>query len=109
MASLIPYETLKLITDTLSENSVSVYNYFLTMYFKNSCQPFQFTITQVKEFIGISTKTRSNDDIITNILFILQKIGLLGYSMTAVSQDVSNFQDIKTIYQIDWVTNRIID
>ena len=44
LAALIPYSTLKLITDTLSENSVSTYIYLLNCYYANGCQPFQFTL-----------------------------------------------------------------
>ena len=106
-ASLIPYKTLKLITDTLSENSVNTYVYLLNRYYANNCKPFKFTLTQVKSAVGICSTTRSNDDIITNILFVLQKIGLIRYSLTAESQEGSSFQNVKTMYQIDFLTNSI--
>lgn len=54
--------------------------------------------------IGISENSRNNNEIITNILFILQKIGLIKYSMSTVQQE-DNFQNVKTIYQLDWLTN----
>lgn len=107
IASLIPYSTLKLIIDTLNENSISVYVYLFNCYYANDCQPFQFTLEQIKQQIGICTTTRSNDDIITNILFVLGKIGLIKYSLTAVKQENDTFQNIKTIYQLDWLTNNI--
>ena len=105
-AMLIPYSVLKLITDTLSENSISTYVYLLTRYYANDEKPFQFTLEQIKTHIGISTTTRSNDDVVTNILFVLQKLGLIKYSLTAMKQE-GNFQNIKTIYQLDWLTNKI--
>ena len=40
IASLVPYNTLKLITDTLSENSISTYIYLLNCYYSNDCRPF---------------------------------------------------------------------
>ena len=49
--------------------------------------PFQFTLEQIKNHIGICSTTRSNDDIITNILFVLNKIGLIKYSLTSVKQE----------------------
>lgn len=44
IASLVPYNTLKLITDTLNENSISTYIYLLNCYYSNDCRPFQFTL-----------------------------------------------------------------
>ena len=107
MASLIQYKTLKIITDTLSENSISTYIYLLNRYYANGCKSFQFTLEQVKAQIGIATTTRSNDNIVTNILFILEKIGLIKYELTSVKQTDDNFQNIKTIYQLTWLTNEI--
>lgn len=107
LASLVPYDTLKLITDTLSDNSISTYIFLLNCYYANKCQPFQFTLDQVKAHIGISTNTRSNNDTITNILYVLDKIGLIKYSLTSVSQEADTFQNIKTIYQLDWLTNTL--
>ena len=40
LASLVPYSTLKLITDTLSENAISTYIYLLNCYYANECRPF---------------------------------------------------------------------
>ena len=44
IASLVPYNTLKLITDTLNENSISTYIYLFNCYYANDCKPFQFTL-----------------------------------------------------------------
>ena len=107
IASLVPYNTLKLIIDTLNENSISAYIYLLNCYYANNCCPFQFTLDQIKSYIGISTTTRSNNDIITNILYVLEKIGLIKYSLTTLKQDGDSFQNIKTIYQLDWLTNTL--
>ena len=83
LADLIPYPTLKLMTDTLSENCINVYVYLLSLYYGNGCNPVQFTLEQVKKNIGICATTRSNDDIITNILLVLKKLGLIEYHLTA--------------------------
>ena len=104
IAALIPYDTVKLLTDTLSQNTISTYIYLFNRYFAEGYKPFQFTLDQVKAFIGISTKTRSNNDIITNILYVLEKIGLIRYSLTTLQQDEDSFQNVKTIYQLDWLT-----
>lgn len=44
IASLVPHSTLKLINDTLSDNSISTYVYLLNCYYANDCKPFQFTL-----------------------------------------------------------------
>lgn len=109
IALLIPYPVLKLITDTLSENSVSVYVYLFNRYYANNDNSYQFTLEQIKKHIGICTTTRSNDEIITNILFVLQKLGLIKYSLRALKQENDNFDNIKTIYQLDWLTKDLDD
>lgn len=44
LASLIPYDTLRLITDTLNENSISTYIYLFNRYYSVGCKSFQFTL-----------------------------------------------------------------
>lgn len=106
-AALIPYETTKLLSDSLSEHAISTYVYLLNRYYAEG-KPYVFTYEQIKRFIGISTATRSNDDTISNILFVLQKIGLIKYSMKAQTQEDTSFKNIKTIYQIEWVVNKVV-
>ena len=105
-ASLIPEKTLNLLTDALSENSISTYVYLFNRYIANNEQPYVFTLEQIKNQIGISNKTRSNDEVVNNILFVLKRIGLIEYHLTQ-TVDESNFGNIKTIYQIDWVKNTV--
>ena len=40
MAALVPYPTLKLLVDALSENSISTYVYLLNRYVANNERPF---------------------------------------------------------------------
>ena len=107
IASLIPNPTLKLITDTLNEYSISVYVYLFMRYIANNEEIFQFKLSDVKKHIGICSTTRSNDEIITNILFVLQKIGLIKYHLTTLQQENVDYKDVKTIYQLDYLTNYI--
>ena len=65
------------------------------------------TIEQIKNHIGISTTTRSNDEIVSNILFVLQKLGVIKYTLATVKQDSDSFNNVKTIHQLDWITNDI--
>lgn len=106
-AALIPYSTLKILVDTLNEKAISTYIYLLNRYYAKDGQAFVFTLDQIKKYIGISVTTRSNNDVVTNILYVLSKLGLIKYSLTTVAQDGDNFQNVKTIYQLDWLTNTL--
>lgn len=108
LAALIPFPTVKLLADALSENSISTYVYLLNRYLAAEEKPFQFTLEQIKLHIGICATTRSNDNTITNILYVLEKIGLIKYSMTTSHNTADSFQNVKTIYQIDQVSNVVI-
>lgn len=108
VAWLIQQELLQLMIDTLSQNTVSTYVYLFNRFYANDNKPFQFTIEQIKNHIGISTTTRSNDEIVSNILFILQKLGIIKYSLTTLKQEGDNFNNVKTIHQLDWITNDIV-
>lgn len=80
LASLIPLETLRILVNTMNENTISIYVYLLNRYYaaqSSGQQEFMFTLSQLKGVIGVSTSTRSNDYIINDILTILKKIGLL--------------------------------
>lgn len=107
VAALIPEPTLKLLVDTLSENSISTYIYLLLRYLANGEESFIFTLADVKKYIGICATTRSNDNVITNILFVLEKLGLIEYGLTAVQQDKVDYQDVKTVYYLKTLTNYI--
>ena len=71
VAGLIPEPTLKLIVDTLSEHCISAYLYLLMRYVMNNEKPFNFSLIEIKKHIGICATTRSNDEVINNILFVL--------------------------------------
>lgn len=103
VASLIPYQTLKLLVDALNERCISTFVYLLTRYIANSEESFLFTLNDIKKHIGITTTTRSNDETITNILFVLQKLELIEYELTTQQ----NENGVKTIYRLKSLTNVI--
>lgn len=105
-ATLVPYETIELMVNSLSENAISTYVFLFNKYWKDQ-KPFQFALDEVKRHVGICATTRSNNNIITDILFVLQKIGLIKYHLTAMKQEGSSFDNIKTIYEVEWVTNKV--
>ncbi len=101
LAMLVPHGTLQVLVSTVTENVISIYVYLLNKYFRSYEQPFRYTIDQLKKAIGISVKTRSNNYIITSILWLLQKLGLLKKQKRIV--------DDQTFSYITWMTNEIDD
>lgn len=93
-ASLIPQDTLSFLVDSQSENGISIYIYLLNRYWANEEKPFAFTIGQVKNFLGISVKTTSNNHCVVNPLISLANNGLLEFE---VKEEGGG---IKTVYYI---------
>ena len=77
VCSLVPFETLRAINNSLSENAISIYVYLLKRYIANNEQKYVVTMQQMKNFIGVSDSTTSNNYIINDILNILKLIGLI--------------------------------
>lgn len=105
-AYLIPEPTLKKLSYAFNERSISIYVYLFNRFVMNNMKPYEFTLEQLKLWVGITTKTRSNDVVITSILEVLQLCGLINYRLVE-KRDESNFNNIKTIYQIIEVKNEI--
>lgn len=78
-ANLIEYNTLSKLQNTLQKSSISIYIYLFNRYFANGCEPYQVTIRQIKEYIGIATSTTSNNLLVTDTLDILKRLGLVSY------------------------------
>lgn len=104
MAYLIPKSTLKILTDTMKEKTVSTYVYLFNRYIINDEKPYMFTLNAVKQHVGLSNKTSSNNEIVINILIVLQALGLIKYELVTVTDEWGN---VKTIYQINEVCNEI--
>lgn len=73
---LIPIETLRVINNGLSRYAVSIYIYLWQIYYAKKEQ-FTIDISTVKKYIGIASSTTSNNNVVTDILYILQRIGLV--------------------------------
>lgn len=99
LAMLVPYGTLQVLTATVTENVISIYVYLLNRYLGSKQHEFRYTINELKEVIGISTNTRSNNYIISSILLLLNKLGLLKYQ--------KKVQNDETYSYITWMTNQI--
>lgn len=107
LAMLVPARTLHILVDTLLDHVITIYVYLLNRYIAASYfqEPVVFTYEQLKKVAGISSKSRNNDDKIRNILFMLEKIGLLKIKMATVVEG----ENIKTPYMVTWMTNDIED
>ena len=106
-AYLIPMQTLNQLSCAFNERSISVYVYLFNRFIMNNYKPYEFTLEQVKTWVGISTKTRSNDEIITNILKVLYTCGLIEYRMIDKIDNTTNFGNIKTMFQLVGVSNEL--
>lgn len=106
MAMLIENGTLRKMLNALNENAINVYIYLLNRFLANKEQPFKFEIDQVKQFIGISTTSRGNNYIISDILLVLQKLGLIEYELISEKTERG---DIRSLYQINAMSNYIKD
>lgn len=90
IASLVPFDTLKAINDALSQNSISIYVYLLKRFLANQEKEYIVTMKQMKEFIGITSKSTSNNSTINNILNVLSKIGLVEYELVQTDRETRN-------------------
>ena len=90
VASLIPYETLRKLNNSLNHNAISLFVYLLKRYIANNEQEYVVTMAQMKNFIGIATTTTSNNDVIIDILEVLKLLGLVDYEYRQVEKDKTN-------------------
>ena len=64
-------------------------------------------LEQIKTWVGISTKTRSNDVVITSILNVLFNCGLIDFKIVEKTSKDDNFLNIKTMYQLIGVNTKL--
>lgn len=102
IAELVPFSTLRILTNTVKENVISVYIYLLVRYRAEQQKQFLFTFSQIKKYVGIG-ESRGTDYIVSDILLVLKKLDLLDYSET---HEVVN-GGIKTIYYVNSMNNKI--
>lgn len=99
LCTLVPQETLRKMNNALSRYSVSLFVYFMNRYLAAGENEFIVTMSQMKEYIGIAKSTSSNNEVITDIMEVLQKLGLIEYEYRQV--------DGKTLIYICKVDNVI--
>ena len=103
LAELVPYTTLRILTSTVKDKVISVFVYFLVRFRAEHQKPFIFTMKQVKTVVGIG-ESRSTDYIVTDILTVLSKLGLIKYEKLIDNSEEGTF---KTYYKILDMSNKI--
>ena len=100
VSSLVPYETLRKLNNSLNHNSISLFVYLLKRYIANNEKEYPVTMAQMKKFIGISYTTTSNNEVINDILEVLQLLGLVQYELRTMEEN-------KTVIYITRVNNKV--
>ena len=103
-AKLLPNDTVRILTNALSQNSISIYCYLFNRYFANNNKPFTFLYSHLKKHCGLSVSTRSNDYIIQDILKVLEQLGLIELQKISKVETTGDFKDI---YQINKVNLKL--
>lgn len=104
LAELVPYSTIRILTSAVNERTISIFIYLITRYRANGMKGFLFTYEQLKDAIGLSSATRSNDYIIRDILTVLRKLGLIEISLVEITNERGNYC---SCYQLDTINNKI--
>lgn len=80
-AFLVPQETLRKLVNGLNANSITIYVYLINRYIANNETRYEFSLTGLKDLCGLGIKTANNNYIITDILEILTRLGLIKYEV----------------------------
>ena len=79
VAMLVPYKTLRIMANALSDRAISAYAYLYSRYYANGEKEFEFSYLQIKNALGVSTTSKGNNYIVQDILLVLEKLGLIDY------------------------------
>ena len=105
IAELVPFSTLRILTNTVQEKVISTFIYLLVRYRAEQEKSFIFTLEQIKKYIGVGI-SRSTDYIVTDILFLLKKLELLEYEL---KNEVQEDGSVRSIYWVKSMQNKITD
>jgi len=101
-ATLVPFPTLRQLVNSLNRNSVNIFVHLLNRWIANDEKEFIITHKELKEHIGISSSSTSNNVVINDILDILRRLGLIIYELRQV-------EPMKTQMYVTKVTNVLPD
>lgn len=99
-ANIIYYKTLSILINVFQRHSIDIYQYLYGRFCACGKQPFFATIAQIKDFIGISVDTSSNNAKVTDTLVILKRLQLLDYEYIWTDEN-------KEQIRFNWVVDRL--
>lgn len=102
-AMLIDRHTLDILVSAMNTYAITTYVYLYSRYYANSFKPFDFYMEQLKAMVNLSGDNRGTNEKFSNILIVLQKLGLLKYEYKTAGAD----GNIKSNYRITWMTNKL--
>ena len=106
LAALLPKPTVRILCNTLSERSLSILAYLLKSYCQHGQKPFNINIDILKAQVGLSSANRgTNNEVITDTLILLKKLGFIDYKVVKEMDKVSG--GFKTVYILLSVDNYI--
>ena len=106
LAALLPKPTVRILCNTLRERSLSILAYLLKSYFQHGQKPFNINIDILKAQVGLSSANRGvNNEVITDTLILLKKLGFIDYKVVKEMDKVSG--GFKTVYILLSVDNYI--
>ena len=80
-ATLVPYPTLRQLVNSLNRNTINIFVHLLNRYLAAGETEFIITHKELKDRIGISSSSSSNNIVINDILDILKRLGLVAYEL----------------------------
>ncbi len=83
-ATLVPYSTLRQLVNSLNRNTINIFVHLLNRYLAAGETEFIITHKELKDRIGISSSSSSNNIVINDILDILKRLGLIAYELRQV-------------------------
>ena len=106
LAALLPKPTVRILCNTLRERCLSILAYLLKSYFQHGQKPFNINIDILKAQVGLSSANRgTNNEVITDTLILLKKLGFIDYKVVKEMDKVSG--GFKTVYILLSVDNYI--
>lgn len=106
LAALLPYETVRVLCNTLQERSLSVLAYLLKTYIQHGSKTCEVNMDVMKAHVGLSKTNRgTNNEIIRDILMVLKKLGLIEYHIEKTLDE--NTGGYRAKYVLEKVDNRV--
>ena len=106
LATLLPYDTVRILSRNVKERTLSILAYLLKTYIQHGSQPCEINLDIMKTFTGLSATNRAkNNEVIKDILVFLQYNRFISYHVEKRIDATTG--GYKTVYVLDWVDNKV--